>query len=357
MAFGDKTLKQVDAFERLMQSLKQRQFANVYVLCGEEPYYIDQACNWLEKNLLDEAAREFDQTVLYGRDLEPAHSPDIAQAISMARGFSMFGDRKVVIVKEAQAVSKWGALDLYLDNPQPNSVLVICYKGKIDGRIGVWKKAAKAGVVYTSNPLATYEVERWIMGYIAERNRELKAAGNDVQISPAVTHLLAESLGTDLSAIVGALNKLIDGRPAGVREIDTKLVERNVGISKDFNVFELQNALMVGDILKANRITQFFSTSKDHPMVKELPQVYRFFQNLLMFHYLPDKSPSVAAAELGVNPYFVKDYVQAAQRYSAGKVFRIIGYIRDIDARSKGMNNPSANDADLWKELIYKIMH
>lgn len=357
MANFDKALKQVVAFEQLMRSLEQRQFAKVYVLCGEEPYYIDQVGNWLEKNILDEAAREFDQTVLYGRDLEPAHSPDIAQAISLARGFSMFGDRKVVIVKEAQAVSKWGALEMYLDNPQPNTVLVICYKGKIDGRTAVWKKAAKVGVVYTSNPLATYEVETWISGYIAARNRELKASGDDVQISPAVTHLLAESLGTDISAIVGALNKLIDGRPAGVHTIDARLVERNVGISKDFNVFELQNALMVGDVLKANRITQFFATSKDHPLVKELPLVYRFFLNLLMFHYMPDKSSAIAAPELGINPYFVKDYVQAAQRYSAGKVFRIIGYIRDIDARSKGMNNASASEADLWKELTYKIMH
>ncbi len=357
MAYQAQPLAQVKAYENLMQSLQAGKLATVYVLCGEEPYYIDKIANWMEKNLLDEAAREFDQTVLYGRDLEPASAPSIAPAVSLARGFSMFGGKKVVIVKEAQAVDNWDALELYLDNPQPDSVLVICYKGKVDGRTSVWKKASKAGVLYTSNPLRDYEVERWIMDYIAARNRELKASGNDVQISPSVNRLLSESIGTDISAIVGALNKLIDGRPAGVHTIDTALVERNVGISKDYNVFELQKAMIDGDVLKANRITQYFATSKDHPMVKEMAAIYSFFLNLLMYHYLPDKSKDTAASALGINPFFVQNYAKAAQRYSAGKVFRIIGYIRDIDARSKGIDNPSAKDADLWKELIYKIMH
>ena len=135
------------------------------------------------------------------------------------------------------------------------------------------------------------------------------------------------------------------------------LVERNVGISKDFNVFELQTALIRGDVVKANRIAQYFATSKDHPMIRELSVLYGFFVNLLMFHYLPDKNERAAALALGVNPFFVKDYAAAARRYPAGKVFRIIGYFRDTDARLKGIDNPSATDADLWKELIYKIMH
>ncbi|MDY4514052.1 MAG: DNA polymerase III subunit delta, partial [Paludibacteraceae bacterium] len=166
-----------------------------------------------------------------------------------------------------------------------------------------------------------------------------------------------DNLGTNLTAIVGALQKLIDGRPEGCKRIDPALVERNVGISKDFNIFELQTALIQGDILKANRITQYFATSKDHSMIKELGVLYNFFVNLMMYHYLPDKTERVAAAALGINPYFVKDYAAAAKRYSAGKTFRIVGYFRDTDARLKGINNPSATDADLWKELIYKIMH
>ena len=168
---------------------------------------------------------------------------------------------------------------------------------------------------------------------------------------------MADSIGADLTQIVGALQKLIDGRPEGVKVIDTALVERNIGISKDFNVFELQEALIKGDVVKANRITQYFASSKDHPMVKELGILYGFFANLMIYHYLPDKSDRAAASALGISPYFVKDYAAAAKRYSAGKTFSIIGYFRDTDARLKGINNPSAKDADLWKELIYKILH
>ena len=145
--------------------------------------------------------------------------------------------------------------------------------------------------------------------------------------------------------------------PEGQNRIDAALIERNLGISKDFNIMELQAALIRGDVVKANQITQYFASSKDHPMVRELTVLYGFFQNLLMYEYLPDKSDAVVARELGINPYFVKDYAAAAKRYPAGKTFRIIGYFRDTDARLKGINNPSAKEADLWKELIYKIMH
>ena len=183
------------------------------------------------------------------------------------------------------------------------------------------------------------------------------ANSQQLTIDPRVAPLLADHLGTDLSAIVGALQKLIDGRPQGVTTIDAALVERNIGISKDYNIMELQAALIRGDVARANRITQYFAGSKDHPMIREMAPLFTFFSNLLMYHYLPDKSQGSVAKELGINPYFVKDYVTAARRYPAGKTFLIIGYLRDTDARLKGINNPSAKDADLWKELIYKIMH
>ena len=176
-------------------------------------------------------------------------------------------------------------------------------------------------------------------------------------IDPRVAPLLANAIGTDLSAIVGALQKLLDGRPEGVNTIDVALVERNIGISKDYNIMEMQAALIRGDVVHANRIAQYFASSKDHPMIRELAPLFTFFSNLLMYHYMPDKSQANVAKELGINPYFVKDYATAAKRYSAGKTFLIIGYLRDTDARLKGINNPSAKDADLWKELIYKIMH
>ncbi len=344
---------------QLMQSLEQGKFAPIYVLCGEEPYYIDKACVWFENNLLDEAAREFDQTVLYGKDLEPTNSPNIEPVVNAARGFAMFGGKRVVILKEGQTVKKWDALGLYLDNPNPNTILVICYKGKPDQRLSVWKKAAKVGVWFTSDRISDHHVAKWINDYITQRNKELKQNGDEVQISPQITQLLADSLGTDLTAIVGALQKLIDGRPAGVNTIDSALVERNIGISRDYNIFELEDALIKGNTQKANRIAQHFATSKDHAIQKELPVLFGFFVNLLMYHYYPEKGNEQAIAKaLALNStYFVRNYAAAARRYSAGKTFRIIGYIRAIDARSKGIDNLSAGEEDLWKELIYEIMH
>jgi DNA polymerase-3 subunit delta len=237
--------------------------------------------------------------------------------------------------------------------------LVFCYKyGSPDKRLNLFKNwEKKGGVLMESDALRDNQVEKWIRDYVAMRNQELKAQGNEVQIDDKVAKILADNIGTDLTQIVGSLQKLIDGRPEGVKVIDAALVERNIGISKDFNAFELQTALINGDVVKANRITQYFASSKDHPIVKELSILYGFFANLMIYHYLPDKTDRVVAQALGISPYFVRDYATAARRFSAGKTFAIIGYFRDIDARSKGINNPSAKDADLWKELIYKILH
>ena len=343
-------------YEEVMIGLKQGKYAPAYMLCGKEPYYIDKVADYIEQNVLDEMAREFDQTIIYGKDLSGG---DVSPVIGAARGFAMMGGYKVIIVKEAQNIKKWEALAMYMDNPQPSTILVFCYKyGSPDKRLALFKNwEKKGGVLMESDLLKDYQVEKWIRDYVAERNKELKANGDEVQIDDKVTKILADSIGSDLTQIVGALQKLIDGRPEGIKVIDAALVERNIGISKDFNVFELQDALIKSDVVKANRITQYFASSKDHPMVKELGILYGFFANLMIYHYLPDKSERAVASALGINPYFVKDYAAAAKRYSAGKTFAIIGYFRETDARLKGINNPSAKDADLWKELIYKIMH
>ena len=343
-------------YEEVMIGLKQGKYAPAYMLCGKEPYYIDKVADYIEQNVLDEMAREFDQTIIYGKDLS---SGDVSPVIGAARGFAMMGGYKVIIVKEAQNIKKWDALAMYMDNPQPSTILVFCYKyGSPDKRLALFKNwEKKGGVLMESDPLKDYQVEKWIRDYVAQCNKELKANGDEVQIDDKVTKILADSIGSDLTQIVGALQKLIDGRPEGIKVIDAALVERNIGISKDFNVFELQDALIKSDVVKANRITQYFASSKDHPMVKELGILYGFFANLMIYHYLPDKSERAVASALGINPYFVKDYAAAAKRYSAGKTFAIIGYFRETDARLKGINNPSAKDADLWKELIYKIMH
>ena len=343
-------------YEEVMIGLKQGKYAPAYMLCGKESYYIDKVSDYIEQNVLDAMAREFDQTIIYGKDLA---SGDVSPVIGAARGFAMMGGYKVIIVKEAQNIKKWEALAMYMDNPQPSTILVFCYKyGSPDKRLNLFKNwEKKGGVLMESEQLRDYQVEKWIRDYVAERNKELKALGDEVQIDEKVAKILADSLGTDLTQIVGSLQKLIDGRPEGVKVIDAALVERNIGISKDFNVFELQSALIAGDVVKANRITQYFANSKDHPMIKELGILYGFFANLMVYHYLPDKSDRVAGPALGVAPFFVKDYAAAARRFSAGKTFAIIGYFRDIDARLKGINNPSAKDWDLWKELIYKILH
>lgn len=342
----------VKKFDDIMRALRAGEYANIYIMCGEEPYYIDRVCDFVAENALDEMAREFDQQMVYGRDLQGA---DIAPVIGAARGFAMMGGRKVVIVREAQAIKKWDALGAYLDNMMPQTVLVICYNGKPDKRQGIWKKAAEHPQVVwlQSDKLRDYEVEKWIAGYISDFSRQHP----EVSVDPRVAPILADHLGTDLSAIVGALQKLIDGRPEGVNTIDVALVERNIGISKDYNIMELQAALIRGEVVKANQIAQYFAGSKDHPMIREMAPLFTFFSNLLMYHYMPVKTKDVVARELGINPYFVKDYEMAARRYPAGKVFLIIGYLRDTDARLKGINNPSAKDGDLWKELIYRILH
>lgn len=344
-------------YEEVMIGLKQGKYAPAYMLCGKESYYIDKVADYIEQNVLDDMAREFDQTIIYGKDLSGG---DVSPVIGAARGFAMMGGYKVIIVKEAQNIKKWDALAMYMDNPQPSTILVFCYKyGSPDKRLNLFKNwEKKGGVLMESEQLRDYQVEKWIRDYVAEWNEAMKREGEEaIRIDEKVAKILADSIGNDLTQIVGALQKLIDGRPEGVKVIDAALVERNIGISKDFNVFELQSALIAGDVVKANRITQYFASSKDHPMVKELGILYGFFANLMIYHYLPDKSDRVAASALGVSPFFVKDYAAAARRFSAGKTFAIIGYFREIDARLKGINNPSAKDADLWKELIYKILH
>jgi len=344
-------------FDEIMRALRTDSYAPIYILCGEEPYYIDQVCDFIASHALDEMAREFDQQLLYGRDLQGA---DIAPVIGAARGFAMMGGRKVIIVREAQVIKKWDALQAYLDNLMPQTVLVLCYNGKPDKRQNLWKKAIDHPQVVwlQSDKLRDYEVERWINAYILDWNKSQTTNNQSpITIDPKVAPLLADHIGTDLSAIVGALQKLIDGRPEGVNTIDAALVERNIGISKDYNIMELQAALIRGDIAKANRITQYFAGSKDHPMIREMAPLFTFFSNLLMYHYMPDKSTNNVAKELGVNPYFVRDYELAAKRYPAAKTFLIVGYMREMDARLKGINNPSAKDGDLWKELIFKIMH
>ncbi len=340
-------------YDKIMPLLQQGKYAPVYLLCGSEPYYIDQVSDWMEEHVLDETAKAFDQVVVYAKDL-PAD--DITPVIGHARAMAMMGGKKLVILKEAQMVKKWESLALYMQNVQPDTILVICYKyGTPDKRLSLWKDFEKrGGVIMQSDKLRDYQMASWISAYFQQ---VIKERGLTLRVDPKVPELLAAYIGAEMSTVVAAITKLIDGLPAGQTVIDTSLVERNVGISKDYNIFELEDALVAGDVLKANRITQYFARSKDHPMVKEMMVLYGFFANLMLYHYLPDKSEYVAAKALGVAPFTIKNYAKAAQRWNQMKTFRIIGYFRDTDARLKGINNPSAKDEALWQELIYKILH
>lgn len=339
-------------YDQIASDLRAGRYQPVYFLYGEEPYYIDKVSDFIEHNVLDEMDRAFDQQVLYGRDIT-----DIGPVIAAARRYPMSAPYQVLILKEAQAVKKWENFDLYLRQPFEKTILCICYKGKPDGRQSVFKKVLKTDFAMESAPLRDYQINRWILDYIRDWNSRARQ-DNQVSIDERIVQILADSLGNDLTRITLELKKLIDGRPEGCSVIDAQLVERNIGISKDFNGFELQQAFIMRDIIKANRITQYFADNKkEHAIQKELALVFSFFSNLMVYHYLPDKSQAAVAKALGISPYAVKDYAAASRVYSKGKTFNIIGYIRDTDARSKGIDNPSATDADLWKELIFKIMH
>lgn len=340
-------------FEDIIKSARTGKFASVYMLCGEEPYYIDKASEVFEKEVLNEMEREFDMIIVYGKDYER----DMSAIIMAARRFPMMAKKQVIIVKEAQNIKNWEPLGYYMQQPLESTVLVFCYKyGKPDARVKLFKDFEKnGGMMMVSNKLYDSQITSWILNYVRDWNNAHK--GENVKISESVCTLLAENVGNDLQKIVTDLDKLVNGRPQGVNEITPELVERNIGISKDFNIFELENALVENDILKANRITQYFAQSKQHPIQKELITLFGWFQNLMIYHYLPDKRPQAVQAEMKLNYYQANAIVAAAKRFSAGKTFRIIGYLRETDAQSKGINNSSATDEDLWKELIYKILH
>lgn len=336
--------KQDYTYDQILADLRIQKYAPVYFLMGEEPYYIDVISDFIQNRVLNETEKEFDQTILYGKDV------DISTVINAAKRYPMMGGHQVLIVKEAQIIKDWDNLVHYLSNPLNSTILVICYKyGTPDKRKKWFQEIAKVGVVYESVKLRDYEVAGWISKYCKSKN---------VGIDDKAVAMLSEFLGTDLSKLVNELDKLVLTKPADMPRITPELVEKNIGISKDFNVFELQAALINKDVLKANRIIRYFAENKKaNPLVLVLSQLFKFFSDLMIYHYLSDKSQGAVASELKVNPYFVKDYQKAAQSFGAWKTMNIITFIRETDARYKGVDNPSTEEGDLMKELIFKILH
>ena len=336
--------KQETSYEQILTDLRKKVYSPVYFLMGEEPYYIDVLSDFIQNNVLSETEKEFDQTILYGKDV------DINIVINAAKRYPMMGTHQVLIVKEAQLIKDWDNLVHYLSKPLKSTILVFCYKyGTPDKRKKWVLELNKVATVYESSKLRDYEVGSWISKYCKSKN---------VAIDEKAAAMLSDFLGTDLSKLVHELEKLVLTKPAGMQSITPELVEKNIGISKDFNVFELQAALINRDVLKANRIIHYFSENKKaNPMVLVLAQLFKFFSELMLYHYLPDKSQGAVASELKINPYFVKDYQKASQVFGAWKTMNIISFIRDTDSRYKGIDNPSTDEGDLLKELIFKILH
>jgi len=335
----------------LLKDLKNRKYKPVYLLHGDEPYYIDEVSNFIEHKILSDAEKGFNQTVFYGKDT------DVMTVLNASKRYPMMADYQVVLVKEAQDM-KWGNEDAdkkginpllaYLDNPLRSTILVFCYKyGKFDKRKKTYKAIEKNGVIVESTPLYDNKMPGWIEDFVAEKG---------YKISQQATFMLAEYLGNDLSKIANELEKLMLNITAG-QEITLKLVQDNIGISREYNVFELQTALSKKDALKANQIINYFEANpRSNPIVLMLGNLNNFFSKVLLYHYAKDKSPQNLARELGVNPYFIKDYEQAARSYNYGKTMQIISYLRECDVKSKGVDS-NTDHGGLMKELMFKILH
>jgi DNA polymerase-3 subunit delta len=330
-------------FEQIIGDLKNKIYYPVYFIAGEEPYYIDEISDYIEGNVLTDIEKEFNQTVIYGRET------DVQAIISYAKRYPMMANYQVVIVKEAQDVQKIEELISYLENPLDSTLLVINYKyKKIDKRKSFFKQIDKKGVLFESKKLYDNQIAGWINSYVRERGYD---------ITPKASAMLTEFLGADLSKVVNEISKLILNIPDKAT-INDELVERNIGISKDFNIFELQNAIGTRNILKANQIANYFAANpKENPLVKTITILFGYFSKLMIYHQLKDKSRNNAASALSINPFFVKDYQVASRNYNFQKLTKIISYLKEYDLKSKGVNNISTTDGELLKELLFKILH
>ena len=330
-------------YDQILSDIHKKNFAPVYFLTGDEPYFIDMISDTIENEALDEADRAFNQIVLYGRDV------DVETIANHARSFPMMGERMVVIVKEAQDVKNLEEFEKYLDTIPETTLLVFAYKyKKFDKRKTLAKKIDKKGVWFESKKLYDSNIPGWIQNYLK---------GEGYSITPKATQMLADYLGTDLHKIANELKKLIIALPKK-KSIDDADVERNIGISKDYNGFELQNAIGSRDVLKANRIVNYFGDNgKDNPLLVTVITLYGYFTKLIKLHTTQDKSQGNLASVLGVNPFFVKDYLAAARNYPPATCIRCISILREFDLKTKGYESGDVSEKDLYREMIFKLMH
>jgi len=330
-------------YDQILRDLENKIYHPVYLLHGEEPYYIDEISDFIEENVLDDTEKEFNLTIVYGRET------NAREIIDHARRYPMMSSHQVVIVKEAQDLGDLEELAPYIEKPLDTTILVLAHKyRKVDKRRSLAKITSRKGVLFESSRIYDYKVPDWIGEQLRKK---------EYGISPKASMMLSENLGNDLSKIRNELDKLIINLEKGT-QIDEDIIERNIGISKDYNIFELTASLGRKDVLKANRIANYFAANpKIHPFILTLVMLYSYFIKLMIYHQLSDKSKNNVAATLSINPFFVKEYSNAANNYSFAKLGRIIGYIRDYDLRMKGMGNDNTGNGELLKELIFKILH
>lgn len=334
----------MDEVLKIVNDIKAGNIKPIYFLMGEESYYIDKLSDYIEDKVLSEDEKGFNQTVLYGRDVT------VEDIVSTAKRYPMMSEHQVVIVKEAQDLSRTiDKLESYAENPMSSTVLVICYKYKtLDKRKKVTKLLAKNGIVYESKKLYENQVGDWIKRVLA---------GKKYSIEPKANAMLVEFLGTDLSKINNELEKLQIILPKG-STITPHHIEENIGFSKDFNVFELRKAIGDRNQLRAYTIADNFAQNpKDNPIVMTTSLVFSFFVQLLKYHGLKDKNPKNVATALGVNPFFLKDYDVAIKNYPMRKVSQIVTSLREVDVKSKGVGANALPQSDLLREMLFKIFN
>jgi DNA polymerase-3 subunit delta len=333
-------------FEKISEAIKAKQFVPVYILMGEEPFFIDKITDLLIENVLDDSDRDFNQTILYGADT------DVAAIFNAARRFPMMAERQLVVVREAQLIRDLEMLANYVKNPLHSTVLVINYKYKtLDRRKTLATTSDKIGVLFESKKIPDYKIPAFITSFLQSRTIGIDGKG---------AQMLADFLGNDLSRLCKELDKLAILLPeTGPKRITPELIEQNVGISKEYNNFELLKAIAVKDVLKSNRIIQYFEKNpKNNSIQATLPVLFNYFANLLICHYSADRSDNGLMNTLGLRfDSQVKDYLSGMRNYSAMKVFYLIRAIHTAEAHSKGIENASLTDADIMKELLYKIFH
>ena len=332
------------SYEGIMHALKAGNYAPVYVLMGEEPYFIDKIMAYIVAHALQPEERDFNQHIVFGADATEA------QVVDMARAYPMMAARRLVVVKEAQNLKGGGALAKYLRQPVPTTILVLCYKGsKVEK--GILAAAKSSALIFESKKKRDYELVEFITSY-------LKVKGASIENKAAC--MVADHIGSDLSRLTSELDKLVIALTEHERRITPERVEALIGVSKDFNVYELKNAIVNKDVFKANQIIKYFDNNpKAGSLYSVMPVLFNYFQNLMIAHYAPDKRNENALASYLDLPrsWAVKEYLAGLRNYSAGKVFAIIHKIKEIDAASKGIHNVSTSAGDLAKEMLFFILH